>query len=224
MDYMKTSTHYPTKTEEVQEPYHGLPNTSVNHPHHGGISQDETRAPLSTTPAYMEQPSHHSRSVIQWNTQNGGSQQPGVGMVDGEEVEIERQEISHPDRSIFPVNKQQEILKSPYSMGHGINTKVAPVIAFTLEEEFRVMDYIVRIEQYQNKRFDFLDRNFPPYKELNVGYVTCTHEGRKIPFNMELENKLFVIGLEFTKHASKDIYEEIGGLDRELRKELIKSP
>ena len=44
---------------------------------------------------------------------------------------------------------------SPYSTGHSINTKGMSVIAFTVEEEFRVMDYIVRIEEYKNRRFDF---------------------------------------------------------------------
>ena len=85
------------------------------------------------------------------------------------------------------------------------------------------MDYIVRIEQYQNRRFDFLNKNFQRYKELTATYVACTHSGRKIPFNKGLENQLFKIGLEFTKQASTDIFQEIGVLSSDVRREVLNS-
>ena len=44
--------------------------------------------------------------------------------------------------------------------------QVQPVLSFTFEEEFRVMDYIVRIEQYQNRRFEFVENKFPLYNRL----------------------------------------------------------
>ena len=112
-------------------------------------------------------------------------------------------------------------MEIPYSTSHGINKKVIPVISFTLEEEFRVMDYIVRIEQYQNRRFQYLSENFPHYKEMTLGYVGCTLMGRKIPFNRVLENKLFSTGLEFTKQTSTEIFDEIGALNKFTKTDLI---
>ena len=85
------------------------------------------------------------------------------------------------------------------------------------------MDYIVRIDQYQNKRFDFLNKNFHRYKELTVGFVACTQRGMKIPFNKALEEKLFSIGLEFTKQNTKQIFEEIGVLNEAERTNVINS-
>ena len=86
------------------------------------------------------------------------------------------------------------------------------------EEEFKVVDYIVRIEQYQNRRFEFICKNFHQYKELMAAFVACTHVGSQIPFNRQLENKLFTMGLEFTKQSSKDIYQEMGVLSSDVEK------
>ena len=85
------------------------------------------------------------------------------------------------------------------------------------------MDYIVRVEQYQNRRFDFLNKNFHRYKDLTVGYIPRTQMGIKIPFNKAVEEKLFSIGLEFTKQNSHEIFDEIGILDQEERMNVIKS-
>ena len=85
------------------------------------------------------------------------------------------------------------------------------------------MDYIVRIEEYQNRRFDFLNQNFPRYKELTLGFVSRTQRGLKIPFNKALEEKLFSIGLEFTKQTSKEVFDEMGVLNQEERMDVIKS-
>ena len=63
-------------------------------------------------------------------------------------------------QSVFQLKKRQRMMKISYKTGHGINKKVLPVVSFTFEEEFRVMDYMVRIEQYQNKRFNVLNKNF----------------------------------------------------------------
>ena len=77
------------------------------------------------------------------------------------------------------------------------------MLNFTFEEEFKVVDYIVRIEQYQNRRFDFVVSKFHQYKEITGAFVALTHVGRKIPFSLQLERKLFIIGLEFTKMQCK---------------------
>lgn len=125
------------------------------------------------------------------------------------------------ERSFVPLKKRQRMLEIPYATGHAVNKKVLPVMSFTFEEEFKVVDYIVRIEQYQNRRFEFVCRNFPQYKELTAAFVAFTHMGRKIPFNRQLERKLFTIGLEFTKQSCKEIYEEMGILTSDVRREVL---
>ena len=58
------------------------------------------------------------------------------------------------ERSLVPLKKRQRMLEIPYATGHAVNRKMLPVMSFTFEEEFKVVDYIVRIEQYQNRRFE----------------------------------------------------------------------
>ena len=41
--------------------------------------------------------------------------------------------------------------------------QVQPVLSFTFEEEFKVMDYIVRIEQYQNRIVPQIDSSVKLY-------------------------------------------------------------
>eukprot|EP00092_Neocalanus_flemingeri_P106433 GFUD01136567.1.p1 GENE.GFUD01136567.1~~GFUD01136567.1.p1 ORF type:complete len:565 (-),score=121.26 GFUD01136567.1:47-1741(-) len=125
------------------------------------------------------------------------------------------------ERSLVPLKKRQRMLEIPYATGHAVNKKVLPVMSFTFEEEFKVVDYIVRIEQYQNRRFEFICKNFHQYKELLAAIPACTHMGRKVPFNRQLERKLFSIGLEFTKQNCKEIYEEMGMLSSDVRREVL---
>ena len=58
--------------------------------------------------------------------------------------------------SPVPLKKRPRMMEVPYGLGHAINKNVQPVLAFTFEEEFKLMDYIVRIEQYQNRRYSLL--------------------------------------------------------------------
>ena len=93
------------------------------------------------------------------------------------------------------------MMQVPYAIGHAINKKVNPVMSFTFEEEFKVMDYIVRIEQYQNRRFEFVESQFPRYREMCAGIIHYAAMGKKIPYNYNIDQTLFKIGLDFTKRA-----------------------
>ena len=73
------------------------------------------------------------------------------------------------------------------------------MLSFTFEEEFKVMDYIVRIEQYQNRRFEFVESKFPQYNMVLAKIVSNTARGEKIPYNAGLEQMLVNIGLDYTK-------------------------
>ena len=135
------------------------------------------------------------------------------------EVEFESsdEEISKPREvsSIVPLKKRQRMMEIPYAIGHAINKKVNPVMSFTFEEEFKVMDYIVRIEQYQNRRFEFVESQFPRYRELCASIIQMTALGKKVPYNYNIDQTLFNIGLDFTKRAcvvSRMIYFKALGL------------
>jgi len=123
----------------------------------------------------------------------------------------------------IPLKKRARMMEVPYAIGHVINKCVTPVMPFTFEEEFQVIDYIVRIEQYQNKRFEFLTKNFQMYRELTVAFVRCTAQKKKIPFNRDLEKKLFAMGLDFTKQNTTEVYEEMASLSVNTRKEMLNS-
>ena len=125
------------------------------------------------------------------------------------ELESSDDEIAKPKEvlSIVPLKKRQRMMEIPYAIGHAINKKVNPVMSFTFEEEFKVMDYIVRIEQYQNRRFEFVESQFPRYREMCAGIIHCAASGRKIPYNYKVDQTLFRIGLDFTKRACVVSYE-----------------
>ena len=118
-------------------------------------------------------------------------------VLESDEEEAKPNEIM----SIVPLKKRQRMMEVPYAIGHAINKKVNPVMSFTFEEEFKVMDYIVRIEQYQNRRFEFIESQFPRYREMCAGIIHCAAVGKKIPYNYNIDQTLFKIGLDFTKRA-----------------------
>jgi len=148
-------------------------------------------------------------------------------LVKEEEVDEKEEEIvsrpSSTETMVVPLKKRARMMEVPYAIGHVINKCVTPVMPFTFEEEFQVIDYIVRIEQYQNKRFEFLTKNFQMYRELTVAFVACTAQKKKIPFNRDLEKKLFGMGLEFTKQNTTEVYEEMAQLSVNTRKEMLNS-
>ena len=146
------------------------------------------------------------------------------------EKDIDNKETSNKERlnesdnstseDFVPLKKRQRMMEVPYAMGHALNKSFLKV-NFTLEEEFLVIDHIVRIEKYQTMRFDFLYQNFPNYDKLNLSFITFTHMGRKIPFNKNLEAHLFTLGLEFTKQNTKQIFQEMSALSTNVRKEVL---
>ena len=106
-------------------------------------------------------------------------------------TESEKEEEDPQEGSPLPLKKRKRMLQVPYATGHAINKNVLPVMALTFEEEFQVVDYIVRIEHYQNRRFEFVCKNFHQYKEVTAAFVGFTHAGRKVSFNREIKRKLF---------------------------------
>jgi len=124
------------------------------------------------------------------------------------------------ESSLQPLKKRRRMMEVPYPIGHAFNKSFTSV-NFTLEEEFRIIDYLVRIQKYQNGRFDFLFFSFPHYDDLTVRFITCTMNGNKIPFNASVEQRLFQLGLEFTKRDTKHIFQELNILSSSVRGEVL---
>lgn len=125
--------------------------------------------------------------------------------------------------SPIPLKKRARMYQLVYPIGHGINKTAMPILTFTFEEEFMLVDYVVRIEEYQNRRFDFLMTNFRNYNKLLASYVTYTHLGRKVPYSKGIEKTLFKLGLEFTKSNCHKIFNEMSSLGSEVRSTVLNS-
>jgi len=123
--------------------------------------------------------------------------------------------------SPVPLKKRPRMYQIAYPMGHAINKVALPILSFTFEEEFLVMDYVVRIEEFQNRRFDFLIKNFECYPELLVSYVNCTRMGRKVPYSKYIEKTLLKLGVEFTKSNTNSIFKEMKSLKSDVQRSVI---
>ena len=57
-------------------------------------------------------------------------------------------------------------------------------MSLTFEEEFKIVEYKVRIEEYQKGRFCFINSNSGPGSKHWIGlYIKCKQIGQKVPFN-----------------------------------------
>ena len=125
--------------------------------------------------------------------------------------------------SSIPLKKRRRMYQLEYPIEHGINKKVLPVLTFTGEEELQLIDYIDRIEEYQNKRVEFLLRNFRSYRELLISYLNCTKLDSKVPFSKKIENTLCILGLEFTKANAAKMFAEMNSLSTDTRRTVLHS-
>ena len=101
-----------------------------------------------------------------------------------------------------------------------------PVLPFTLEEEFKVIDFIVRIEDYFTKRFVFIDKNFggggfPEYKKLTMENAACTKISGKLPYDPMMEGRLFNLALNFTQLNIDHFYDEMKRLSPEVKIKML---
>ena len=82
-----------------------------------------------------------------------------------------------------------------------------PVLPFTLEEEFKVVDYMVRIQEYLSKRFISINNNFGDsyfYK-------------RNFP-----EGPMYDLALKFHQLNIDHFFDEMKYLSREVKMEMLK--
>ena len=101
-----------------------------------------------------------------------------------------------------------------------------PVMPFTLEEEFKVIDFIVRIEDYLAKRFIFIDKNFgdsvfPEYKKFTAHNAFRTNMSGMLPYNPVMEDRLFSLALKFTQLNINQFYNEMQFLSDKAKLDML---
>ena len=106
------------------------------------------------------------------------------------------------------------------------NIRNDPVLPFTLEEEFKVIDFIVRIEDYLAKRFIFIDTYFgdgvfPEYRKFTMENAVCTNMSGMLPYNYVTEKRLFSLALEFTQMNFNQFYNEMKSLSNEEKINML---
>ena len=103
-----------------------------------------------------------------------------------------------------------------------------PVLPFTLEEEFKVIDVIVRLEDYIAKRFIFIGNNFgddsfPDYSQLTMENAVCINTSGKLPYNPVMEERLFNLAFRFTQLNLDHLLDDIRGFNTELKMNMLKN-
>ena len=98
-----------------------------------------------------------------------------------------------------------------------------PVLPFTLEEEFKVIDFIVRIENFSSKRFIFINNGFPQYRTLTMENAAGTKLTGKLQYDPVMEGRMFDLALKFTQLNIDHFFDEIKYLSSDAKMEILKT-
>ena len=107
-----------------------------------------------------------------------------------------------------------------------ISFQFNPVLPFTLEEEFKVVDFIVRIEDYSSKRFIFINNNFgdngfSQYRTLTMENAARIKLTGKLPYDPAVEGRLFDLAIQFHQLNIDHFFDEMKYLSREVKMEIL---
>ena len=130
-----------------------------------------------------------------------------------------RKEVS--SRMILSDTERQRITVIVPTTGHAIGPMRDPVLSFTIEEEFKVIECIVRIEEYQNRLFDYLCCKFPQYLSVHAQMIKQKGDGMRITYNSYIDYMILNIGLEFSKQMCGTFYEEMSALTTDVLSEML---
>ena len=105
---------------------------------------------------------------------------------------------------------------------------INPVLHFTLEEEFKVIDMIVRMEDFTVRHFAFMEKNFgsnffPGYSQLTTENAAYTNFGGKLPYNPAMEQRLFHLGQKYINLNVDIFFNEMGRLSAGLKMKMLKN-
>ena len=105
-----------------------------------------------------------------------------------------------------------------------------PVMPFTLEEEFKIMDFIVRIEDYLAKRVFFINKNFGYSVCLFQSNVPLTMENpastdpyRKLPYNPNMEGRLLQLGLKFIQLNIDNFFDDMKLINNRVKITMLET-
>ena len=103
-----------------------------------------------------------------------------------------------------------------------------PLLPFTLEEEFKVIDVIVRMQDYIAKRFIFVQQNFgddvfPNYSKLATEKTVCTNTSGKLSYNPVKETQLFNLALKVTQSNINNFFDEMKYLSTNVKMDMLKT-
>ena len=160
-------------------------------------------------------------SVIQYASRHHQGDSPRDSVVKGDFQEMEQEE-----EKLTGAGGRVSVLKNRWGRQRdsaALNTGI--VMGFTLEEEFKVTDYLVRIEDYHNKRFHFLNRALgamgSKYTQITLAHPLITKQGRNLPINTDIDKQLHSLSLDFTKTNMTQFYEEMTNLTTDVRKKIL---
>ena len=108
------------------------------------------------------------------------------------------------------------------------NIKMNPVLPFTLEEEFKLTDMIVRLQDYSFRHFNFVERNFgnktfPSYSKLTMENAALTNITGKLPYNPVMEQRLFDLGVKFTQLNIDLFFDDMKYLSAEVKIKMLET-
>ena len=101
-----------------------------------------------------------------------------------------------------------------------------PLLPFTLEEEFKVIDVIVRMQDYIAKRFIFVEQNFgddvfPNFSKREK--TVCTNTSGKLSYNHVKETQLFNLALKVTQSNINNFFDEMKYLSTNVKMDMLKT-
>ena len=108
------------------------------------------------------------------------------------------------------------------------NINTNPMLPFTLEEEFKVIDMIVRVDDFSLRLFAFMEKNFgsncfPGYSQLTTENVACTNFAGKLPYNPAVEQRLLKLGEKYTYLNFDIFFHEMRHLSAGVKIKMLKN-
>ena len=163
-------------------------------------------------------------SVIQFASRHHHCDSPRVSVVmDGfQEMEQEDGKLTEAGGRVCVLKNRWDRERDSAALNTGI------VMGFTLEEEFKVIDYMVKLEDYHNMRFLFMNRTLgggvgSRYTQIWLEHTLAIKQGKKFPSNPDIDKQLLALGLQFTKTNVTQSFSEMKNLTIDVRNLVLSS-
>ena len=136
-------------------------------------------------------------------------------------IQLAPSRLARPEVGFFQEEEQKKTQEETE-----ISFQDNPVLQFTLEEEFKVVDFIVRIEDYSSKRLIFINNNFgdngfPQYRTLTMENAARFKVTGKLPYDPVVEGRLCDLAITFHQLNIDHFFDEIKNLSREVKMDML---